>query len=165
MVRAAISALVLLGSVGFLLLANVDPARAAEKADGDEQAIRGAWTFVKVLDQGEEQPVPEGMSVVITADMLTVRRQGQDAMGQKYTIDPSRKPKEMDLIAEIDPGRPIRQLAIYELQDDTLKIAQAAAGKPRPKDFESRKGDFGGVWILKRAAAPKAGAARKSGEA
>jgi len=62
----------------------------------------------------------------------------------------------MDWIVETDPGHPIRQLAIYTLDGDTLKICSAAAGKPRPTRFESKPGDFGGLWILKRAAAPPA---------
>jgi hypothetical protein len=56
-------------------------------------------------------------------------------------------------LLELDPGHPIRQPAIYQLEGDTLKIASTAAGKPRPVDFVSRKGDFGGVWVLKRVAA------------
>lgn len=79
-----------------------------------------------------------------------------DRTGFRYTLDPSRSPKEMDWIVEIDAGHPIRQSAIYLLEGDTLKIASAAAGKPRAADFVSRKGDFGGVWVLKRVIAPPA---------
>ena len=56
----------------------------------------------------------------------------------------------MDWLPEVDPGHPILNPAIYTLDGDTLKIASSAQGKPRPKNFESKKGDFGGVWTLKR---------------
>lgn len=74
-------------------------------------------------------------------------------MGWKYTIDPSKDPREMDWFIEEEPGHPIHQAAIYSLDGDTLKINCAAAGKPRPTNFESRKGDFCSVWFLKRVVA------------
>jgi uncharacterized protein (TIGR03067 family) len=122
----------------------------------DNERIKGTWKFVSALDQGKEQPMPEGNRVVITSDVLKMVYPKDDSMGWKYTIDPSKAPKEMDWIVEIDPGHPIRQLAIYTLEGDTLKICSTAAGKPRPSKFESKKGDFGGVWVLKRVATPAA---------
>ena len=99
--------------------------------------------------------MPDGIRVVITSDMLKMVYP-KETRGWKYTIDPSKDPKEMDWIVEIDPGHPIRQPAIYSLAGDTLKICHAAAGKPRPTKFESRKGDSGGVWVLKWVAPPVA---------
>jgi hypothetical protein len=56
----------------------------------------------------------------------------------------------MDWFVEEEPGHPIHQTAIYSLDGDTLKICSTAAGKPRPTKFESKRGDFGGLWILQR---------------
>jgi uncharacterized protein (TIGR03067 family) len=126
---------------------------ATRRAD-DRDRIQGTWGFGSVIDQGKEQPMPKENRVVITSDTLKIVYPKDDPMGWRYTIDPTKSPKEMDWIVEIDPGHPIRQLAIYTLDGDTLKICSAAAGNPRPTTFESRKGDFGGLWILKRAAPP-----------
>ena len=41
----------------------------------------------------------------------------------------------MDTTHEIDPGKPIVQLAIYSLDGDELKVCLEAAGKPRPTKF------------------------------
>jgi len=125
-------------------------------AEKDRDRIQGTWKPVSMLDQGKEQPTPEGNRVVITSDVMQIVYPKDDPMGWRYTIDPSKDPREMDWIVEIDPGHPIRQLAIYSLEGDTLKICSAAAGKPRPTKFESKAGDFGGVWVLKREAAPLA---------
>jgi hypothetical protein len=57
----------------------------------------------------------------------------------------------MDTTHEIDPGKPIVQLAIYALDGDDLKLCLEAAGKPRPTRFESKKGDTTVMWVLKRA--------------
>jgi uncharacterized protein (TIGR03067 family) len=126
----------------------------ATRGGDDRDRIQGTWAFGSVIDQGKEQPMPKENRVVITPDTLKIVYPRDDPTGWRYTIDPTKSPKEMDWIVEIDPGRPIRQLAIYTLDGDTLKICSAAAGKPRPTRFESRKGDFGGLWILKRAAPP-----------
>jgi len=131
-----------------------------DAAKADKRTIQGTWKFVSVLDQGMEQQMPEGNRLVIASDSLKVVYPKDDPRGWKYTIDPSKDPKEMDWIVEIDPGHPIRQLAIYSLEVDTLKICSTAAGKPRPTKFESKKGDFGGLWVLKRAAPSTKEAAR-----
>lgn len=116
----------------------------------DKDRIQGTWKFVSVLDQGVEQPMPDAIRVVITSDLLTMVYPKDDPTGWKYTIDPSKDPKQMDWLSEEEPGRPIRQPGIYSLEGDTLKICSAAAGKPRPTRFESKRGDFGGLWTLKR---------------
>jgi uncharacterized protein (TIGR03067 family) len=122
----------------------------AESKDGER--IQGRWKYVSVLEQGKEQPMPQENRVEITPDLFKLVYPDEER-GWKYTIDPSKNPKEMDWIVEIDPGHPIRQLAIYSLEGDTLTVASAAAGKPRPTTFESKKGDFGGVMVLRREAA------------
>ena len=122
------------------------------RASKDKDSIKGTWQYGSVVDQGVKQPMPAENRVIISSDTIQLVYPKDDPMGWKYTIDPSKDPREMDWIVEIDPGHPIRQLAIYKLKGDTLTIASAAAGKPRPTNFESKKGDSGGVWILKRAA-------------
>jgi uncharacterized protein (TIGR03067 family) len=126
----------------------------------DRAAIEGTWKFVSVMDQGREQPWPAGNRLVLTSDFMKIVYPKDDPMGWKYTIDPSKDPKEMDWFVEEEPGHPIHQLAIYALDGDTLKICSTAAGKPRPTKFESKAGDFGGLWVLKRVPP----ATRKSGE-
>ena len=119
-----------------------------------EKGIQGIWKWVSDLDQGNEIPWPETNRLVITAELMTIVYSKDDSSGWRYTIDPSKNPKEMDWLPEETPGQPILNPAIYSLDGDTLKIASTAQDKPRPTDFKSKKGDFGGVWILKRVAAP-----------
>jgi uncharacterized protein (TIGR03067 family) len=97
------------------------------------------------------------MRVVITKEFLTLRRPGQDSTGMRYKLDPSKDPKQIDFVVELDPGHPIRQPGIYELKGNRLRIHSAAAGTPRPKDFDAAKGETGGVWVLERLPANKEG--------
>jgi uncharacterized protein (TIGR03067 family) len=136
-------------------------AAPADKAAADKEKIQGTWKFISILDQGTEQQVPEENRLVITADVMKIVYPKDAPMGWKYTIDPSKDPRQMDWFTEIDPGRPIHQPGIYSLDGDTLKICSTAAGKPRPTRFESKRGDFGGLWVLKRVPPPSAKEAAK----
>ena len=97
--------------------------------------------------------VPDDFRVVITADALSMNP-GKDAdfsiPKRKYTLDASKRLKAMDTSHELDPGKPIVQLAIYALDGDELKLCLARAGEPRPTKFESKAGDATVVWVLKR---------------
>jgi uncharacterized protein (TIGR03067 family) len=127
--------------------------KAAEPPKDDAKNVQGTWKIVSWLAEGREETVPESMRVIISAETLVIGRGGttpQDTTGFKYTIDPAKDPKQMDWLVQLDPDHTIRQLAIYSLDSDTLKINCAAADKPRPTNFENNKGRSESVWILKR---------------
>ena len=124
-----------------------------EPAKDDAKNIQGTWKFVSWLAEGREETIPDSMCVIINAETLLIGRGEsipQDTTGFKYTIDSSKDPKQMDWLTQLDPDHTIRQLAIYSLDGDTLKINCAASEKPRPTNFENNKGRFETVWILKR---------------
>jgi uncharacterized protein (TIGR03067 family) len=110
----------------------------------------GTWKYISFTESGERRDVPDGMRVVITNDTFTIRRPGQDSTGMKYTLDPPTNPKQIDFVVELNPGNPIRQPGIYELTGNRLRIHSAAAGTPRPKDFQPVRGETGGVMVLER---------------
>ena len=66
----------------------------------------GTWKWTSVLDQGIEMPWPEENRLVITSDLMTMVYP-TERRGWKYTIDPSKDPKEMDWFPEEDPGQRI----------------------------------------------------------
>jgi uncharacterized protein (TIGR03067 family) len=127
--------------------------KVAAPPTDDAKNIQGTWKIVSWLAEGREETVPESMRVIINAETLVIGRgetTPQDTTGFKYTIDSAKDPKQMDWLVQLDPDHTIRQLAIYALDGDTLKINCAAADKPRPTNFENKKGRFESVWILKR---------------
>jgi uncharacterized protein (TIGR03067 family) len=124
-----------------------------EPSKDDAKNIQGTWKIGSWLAEGREETAPESMRVIINAETLVIGRgetTPQDTTGFKYTIDSAKDPKQMDWLVQLDPDHTIRQLAIYALDGDTLKINCAAADKPRPTNFENKKGRFESVWILKR---------------
>ena len=122
-----------------------------EKAKSDHELIQGTWKVVSAQEAGKAPKIPDDLRFVITADTLFIKPGKDDPIGMKYKLDASKKPKAMDTTHEIDPGKPISQLAIYALDGDELKLCLEAAGKPRPTKFESKAGETTIVWVLKRA--------------
>lgn len=123
---------------------------AAVEPDADKEGPRGNWRFVSTTEGGREQHVPEDMRLVMTDDRWTTTRPRQDAMGGKYTLDDSKRPRHIDMVVEGDPSRPIVQKGIYERDGDTLRIRIAAAGESRPADFNGNEAKAETTWVLKR---------------
>ncbi len=128
-------------------------AESGDKPKSDHDLIQGTWKVVSTEESGKMPKVPADFRVVITADMLSMNP-GKDAdfsiPSRKYTLDASKRPKAMDTSHELDPGKPIVQLAIYALDGDELKLCLGRAGEPRPTKFESKAGDTVVVWVLRR---------------
>lgn len=89
-----------------------------------------------------------------TLTAVYVNTQGRER--RTIRIDPSKKPKEMDLVT---PDRIVP--AIYELsaKGDELRICGDDQAKERPKDFTAPPGSGRSLLVLKRVGAPPAPAA------
>jgi uncharacterized protein (TIGR03067 family) len=54
-------------------------------------------------------------------------------------IDPSTKPKQLDITSENGPNKGKTILAIYEITDDTLRVCYDVGGQARPTDFKTEQ--------------------------
>ncbi len=127
-----------------------------EKPKSDKELIQGTWDVVSSTEAGRAVPAENtrNLQIIFTADMMSFRpkdaKNPKDTTSIQYTLDPTKDPKEIDTSHELDPGKPILQLGIYSLERDTLKLNLEAAGKPRPTKLESKAGDTGILFVLKR---------------
>jgi RNA polymerase sigma factor (sigma-70 family) len=97
----------------------------------DKEAIQGAWVAVSAERNGENfspERLKNWEKLIFTADRVT--REGAQPQEGAYTIDPDKKPKEVDLFADGDSWT-----GIYELKGTTLKMA-LRCGEERPTDFD-----------------------------
>jgi uncharacterized protein (TIGR03067 family) len=126
------------------------PKEDAAKADRDK--IQGVWTVVSLELRGNEAPADDtkdfklefkGDKVFFTAGK--VNHEGT------FKLDPTTKPKGIDIIPSDGPEKGKTQLGIYLFEGDTLKICGADADKERPKEFTTKKGSGQMVVVLKRA--------------
>jgi uncharacterized protein (TIGR03067 family) len=127
----------LMGSVG----------TAQDKAgSSDKDKIQGTWSAVAGQHNGKAVPSDQvkGVQVVFTGDKLILKSSGKE-MELTFKLDPSKKPKEIDVDFGGKTGT-----GIYELDGDNLKIAHGELGDPRPKEFVSKEGSGVSLMVFKR---------------
>jgi uncharacterized protein (TIGR03067 family) len=65
----------------------------------------------------------------------------QTMLHASFTIDASTTPRAIDYVNLIGDNAGTVQSGIVELRDGILSICMSPPGAPRPRKFESRKGD------------------------
>jgi uncharacterized protein (TIGR03067 family) len=141
-----------LTAVLLLVLAAGMPARS-QKDDKDErvkkelEALRGTWVAESGERRGEALPKAflDTFQIVVDGNKLTVHM-GKTEIKSTITIDPAKKPREMDMLTENKVNSP----AIYSLEKDTLRIVIDEADKTRAKEFASDKDGTHMLFVLKR---------------
>jgi uncharacterized protein (TIGR03067 family) len=137
--------LVLLLAVSALGLAPL-PKPKPDRVKEELKRLQGRWEHVSFHRDGERVEVKPGSAEVIRGGRLTVLSDGEVNARWAVVVDPSKRPKTMDLSA--GKGRGI--LCVYRLEGDTLTVAYGDQGtvKERPADLAPRKGAL--VQVFKR---------------
>jgi uncharacterized protein (TIGR03067 family) len=120
----------------------------------DAELLQGTWRCVSYEYEGHAQDMQD-QSVQIEKDAFTMKLDNRPVVLNKFTFDPSKKPKTIDLTvvkALNDSANGKKQLGIYKVNKDTLTWCTAMPGmENRPKEFNSgKKGDRLEVWVYKR---------------
>jgi uncharacterized protein (TIGR03067 family) len=109
----------------------------------DMAQLQGEWTMVSGERDGLPFPDELRKSFKRSAkgDEATVTMGGQLFTKAKFTLDPAKKPKAIDYSVTGGNYTGQRQLGVYELDGDTLKLCFSLPGKERPTDFTTKTGD------------------------
>jgi uncharacterized protein (TIGR03067 family) len=145
-----------------LLLVTVGVLVAAEEKDDavkkDKAKLKGSWEVVAIEEDGKPaQPLPKDrkMKVVFQDDKIVVT----DYVGDKvtdskeaaYSIDPTKKPAQLDIVPADGPGKGKVVPHIYTVDKDELKLCGATEESPqRPKEFATKEGSKSILLVLKR---------------
>jgi RNA polymerase sigma factor (sigma-70 family) len=128
----------------------------ADKAKDDMDAIQGVWQVTdfevkgKGPDEGELKKI-KAATWTFTADKVVVQTPGEKDSPASYSLDPSKKPKEIDFTSTDGPDKDKPHAAIYSLEGNVLKIcAPGPEGGPRPTEFAAKEGGKSVVLTLKR---------------
>jgi uncharacterized protein (TIGR03067 family) len=107
----------------------------------DAKSMNGTWLPSAAEFAGEKYPdeVRKSIKLVIDDRKYTVTV-GKELDKGTVKLDPSKKPKEMDIIGTEGPNKGKTILAIYEKTDDTLRVCYDLSGKARPTEFKTTKG-------------------------
>ncbi len=126
-------------------LAILVAALLAADSKKDEEALQGTWKPVASEQGGKDQTEEAKEHVLIfEKDTFTVKRGDEVALKGTFKVDPSKKPKTIDMTVtqgrrDEDKGKEIH--GIYELDGDTLKWCTSRPGnKERPKEFSAKEG-------------------------
>ncbi len=109
-------------------------------AKGD-RGMEGTWLPTAAELGGQKFPdeVRKSIKLVIRDGKYTVTVGPQTDQGT-VKLDPSAKPKAMDIVGTDGPNKGKTFPAIYELSGDTLRICYDLSGKSRPTEFATKPG-------------------------
>jgi uncharacterized protein (TIGR03067 family) len=113
-------------------------AEAGDANKEDRQKLQGTWSVTEAQLMGQPLPTLKNAKVVFAGDKVTLSQfeDGRPPAELTCKIDATKKPRQMDLTALKDGKQEVVMQAIYDLQQDTLKIAFIAVGKlPKEKDL------------------------------
>lgn len=122
-----------------LVLALSTVARSAPDKESD--ALEGTWVPSEAELGGQKFPdeIRKSIKLVIKGDKYTVTVGTQVDKGT-VKLDPTAKPKTMDITGVEGPNKGKVFPAIYELNGDTLRLCYELGGKGRPTEFKSMPG-------------------------
>jgi uncharacterized protein (TIGR03067 family) len=103
--------------------------------------LTGTWQAETYALNGQKASADDlkKVSLVITADgKAKVLNDGKATLQAIIKLDPTRKPKAIDIT--FTEGRLKGEVAqgIYELKGDTFRLCRAVPGKDRPTEFSSK---------------------------
>ena len=115
---------------------------AAWSDDAKEDTIDGTWLPSSAELGGKQFPdeVRKTIKLVVKEGKytVTVGKEGTDQGTVK--LDPSAKPKALDITGTEGPNKGKKIPAIYERNGDTLRVCYDLSGKSRPTEFKSETG-------------------------
>jgi uncharacterized protein (TIGR03067 family) len=132
-------ALLTLLAVGLLSAADPTNDDANKK---DLEHLQGDWAGVSMIRDGAKVSDDEIQVVfrTIKGSESTLFLFEKALLKETFTIDASKKPKTIDVLAAMGPAKAKPMLGIYEIDKNTLKICLAEPGKDRPTDFAAKAG-------------------------
>jgi uncharacterized protein (TIGR03067 family) len=141
-------------AVGSLFAAMSLVTSAEPKTDLDK--LQGTWLTVSLVYDGKSlfdeknPPKVEPAKLAYDGSKWLVKVDGKTVAGGVTKVDPSKKPKEIDVLDESGMTNEMTKLGIYELDGDTFKYCIALAGKPRPTAFVSKPDSGHSLIVCKR---------------
>jgi uncharacterized protein (TIGR03067 family) len=121
---------VLVITSGFLV------SQVSSSVEEDMKRLQGGWTVKSIEVSG--MPVPEdkigGRDGAFEGDQYLIHD-----FRLMVKIDPTKKPKTIDMNGKDGNGMPLSMVGIYDLNGDTLKICFAKPGSTdRPTKFQTK---------------------------
>lgn len=120
---------------------------AGDDKKDDKDQLQGEWVVVSAEVAGKEAEGLKGKKLVVKGDGWTPPSGG--TLKFKFKIDATKKPKQLDLMADLD-GNERTWPGIFKIDGDTFTFCRSAGpGGERPTEFKGGEGV--GLIVFKRA--------------
>jgi uncharacterized protein (TIGR03067 family) len=119
----------------------------------DLEKLAGVWTCVSATNDGKAVPEERAkkLRLTVTKEGGYKTERGDEVLFESACkIDPTKTPKQIDLIGTEGENKGKAAQGIYALDGDTLTICYTMPGKERPKGFESKSGSGATLVVWKR---------------
>lgn len=113
----------------------------ATDAPKDLKKMDGTWVLVSGEDDGKKlsEEAVKNARLTFEGDKHTVKL-GDTTYKGTHKLDPTKKPKTIDISDTDGPFKGKTVLGIYELDGNEFTICYAPPGKDRPKNFSAKAG-------------------------
>jgi uncharacterized protein (TIGR03067 family) len=134
----------------------------SQAADGDAkeeavakelQAFKGTWRLSSREVDGKKFSEEEIKDVIGTYDRsgkFSVRRGDKVIVEATAQLDPTKKPKTIDVSFTAGERKGKTVLGIYEIEGDTIRVCNARPGDERPEEFSAKAGSGRTLIVYKR---------------
>ena len=107
------------------------------------QAFKGTWTLSAKEEDGKKFSAEEIKDIIGTGDGLgkfSVQRGDQVIGAATVKLDPTTKPKRIDVSFTEGKHKGQTLLGIYEIDSDAFRVCVARPGDERPAEFSAKAG-------------------------
>ena|SRR6266404_5720941 len=144
-----IALLCALGNLGFLCACTTASHRHMNNKTDN---LSGTWSCISATVDGKalSKETTDLLRLTLTQDHYKTEKGSEVLFDSLYTIDPSRVPKQINMVGTEGDLAGKEAPGIYSLGGDTLRICYVMPGLPRPEEFQSLAGSKVFLVIWKR---------------
>ena len=124
---------------------------AADDVKKELAKFEGTWKIVSLETEQNKlgEDALKDFRLKIEGDKFTAVENSGEVHGT-FKVDPTKKPKTIDITMKEGPMKDKTMLGIYELDGDTYKLCGDMQGKSRPTEFAVKPGSGFVLEVLKR---------------
>ena len=119
----------------------------------DLEAFKGSWRLISREVDGKKFSEEEIKDRIVTHDGLgkfSARGGDKPVAEGTLKLDPTKKPKTIDVAITEGERKGKTLLGIYEIEGDTFRVCHARPGGERPADFSAEVGSGRTLIVFKR---------------
>jgi uncharacterized protein (TIGR03067 family) len=118
----------------------------------DAGQLSGAWSCVSATIDGKTLPpdTVASLRLTLTENQYKTQKGTETLFESTYSVDPSKSPKQINMIGTEGDLAGKEAHGIYSLEGDILRICYTMPDSPRPDNFESAPGSKAYLIVWRR---------------